>query len=242
MQVIVDMNRPHAHKNGRYDSLRILAAGVGHDFNNVLAAAVGQISLALDSLRTNIDETEQLLRSVRDGLMAARGLTQQLITFSMESPPAKEKCDVGPLVKHVVSFFVRGTSVETVFDFPPGLPWAELDTRQFSQVLSNLAINAVQAMPNGGRLFIRGEQYDAPFSHPKLGPGRYLRLIFKDSGIGIPRELLPCIFDPYVTTKPHGNGLGLAIVYSVVKNHGGLIEVESKAGAGATFSIYIPVA
>ena len=120
----------------------------------------------------------------------------------------------------------------------------EFDPGQISQVIANLVVNAEQAMPDGGTLHVDCDNFScapetAP-SIPDLVPGDYIRIRVRDEGVGIPEQCLKRIFDPYFTTKPSGNGLGLATTYSIVRNHNGLITVESAQGCGSTFTVYLP--
>jgi CheY-like chemotaxis protein len=121
---------------------------------------------------------------------------------------------------------------------------AEIDPGQISQVIGNLVVNADQAMPNGGTLRVNCDNFSCTTEDtiPDLGPGDYIRITIRDEGVGIPDDYLKRIFDPYFTTKPKGTGLGLATTYSIVKNHNGLITVESELHHGSTFTVYLPAA
>lgn len=231
---------PHARKIEQYDSLKMLASGVGHDFNNILTGAVGQLNLALqyDGIHP---EAAELLRSVEKRLFSSRNLSQQLLTFSTDSAPAKELCNIAELIRDTVPFFLKGTSVQARFDFPPGLPCIALDKGQISQVVSNLTVNAVQAMPLGGLLSVSAWECESgALMHRSRTSVKHVIIRFEDTGIGVEEEDLPRIFDPYVTSKAEGHGLGLSIVYSTVTKHGGRIEAASQVGRGTVFDIYLP--
>jgi CheY-like chemotaxis protein len=144
-----------------------------------------------------------------------------------------------------VSFSLRGSRNRSEFDFAPDIAQAEIDAGQISQVIANLVVNADQAMPNGGTLYVKCDNFcydtnDALI--PDLAPGDYVRLRIRDEGVGIPEKYMKRIFDPYFTTKAKGNGLGLATAYSIIKNHNGLMTVESELHVGTTFTIYLPAA
>ncbi len=149
------------------------------------------------------------------------------------------------LIQDTVSFSLRGSRNRSEFEFGVDLAPAEIDAGQISQVIANLVVNADQAMPNGGTLYVSCDNFcydvnDATI--PDLAPGDYVRVRIRDEGVGIPEKYVKRIFDPYFTTKSKGNGLGLATAYSIVKNHNGLMTVESEVHVGTTFTIYLPTA
>ena len=146
------------------------------------------------------------------------------------------------LVKESAIFALRGSKVGHDFQIPDHLWAVEVDEGQISQVIGNLVINAEQAMPEGGLLTFRAENVEVNAANPipDLSDGDYVRVAAEDEGVGIPLEDLPRLFDPYFTTKPKGNGLGLASVFSIVKRHGGHISVQSEVGKGSTFTFYLP--
>jgi len=226
----------------RLESLGLLAGGIAHDFNNLLTGILGNISYA----RLDDCANEAVGDSLADAELAtlrARDLTQQLLLFTRGGTPARTAVDLAALVRESAKFALHGSSVRGEFDLPAGLWLADADRVQIGQVVQNLAINAAQAMPAGGalRLSLANENIAAG-AKPALQPGRYLRLEATDTGPGMPPELLHKIFDPYFTTKKTGNGLGLATVYSIVRRHGGRIEVESAVGRGTTFRLWLPAA
>ena len=224
----------------KLESLGILAGGIAHDFNNILTAILGNLSLAKlyctpgDRLFPRLDEAEK-------ASLRAKDLTHQLLTFAKGGAPLKHTASLKELIQDSATFAMRGASVRCEFVLAANLWPAEVDEGQMSQVIHNLAINAVQAMPDGGVIQVTAANV-APNNGDTLPlkPGRYLRISIQDHGVGIAPEHLPHIFDPYFTTKQKGSGLGLATSYSIIKKHDGMITVESEVGRGTTFHIYLP--
>jgi signal transduction histidine kinase len=172
-------------------------------------------------------------------------LSSRLITFATGGDPIKKTMCLTGLVTGTVGAALKGSTVHAEFDFPESLHAIAIDEGQMQQVFHHLAINAKEAMPNGGMLSIRGENIivSAQDNFP-IRENLYLKISVRDTGPGIPEENLARIFDPYYSTKDtfsqKGLGLGLAVCYSVIKKHGGLITVESQIGEGTTFHIYLP--
>jgi CheY-like chemotaxis protein len=187
---------------------------------------------------------ETRLNDAKNASMRARDLAQQLLTFARGGAPIKKTASIGKLIQDTVSFSLRGTHSRSEFTFGPDLWPAEIDPGQISQVIGNLVVNADQAMPNGGTLRVSCDNFTYNFDTtpviPDLQPGDYIRVTVRDEGVGIPETHLKRIFDPYFTTKAKGNGLGLATTYSIIKNHNGLITVESEVHFGSTFTLYLP--
>src|SRR5256886_5828934 len=185
------------------------------------------------------------LDDAKNASMRARDLAQQLLTFARGGSPIKKTASIAKLIQDTVSFSLRGSRNRSEFEIAADLASAEIDAGQVSQVIANLVVNADQAMPNGGTLYVSCDNFcydvnDAVI--PDLTPGDYVRVRIRDEGVGIPEKYLKRIFDPYFTTKSKGNGLGLATAYSIVKNHTGLMTVESEVHVGTTFTIYLPAA
>lgn len=233
----------------KLESLGVLAGGIAHDFNNLLTAILGNISLV--KLYGNPEGKEyKRLTEAEKASLRARDLTQQLLTFSKGGAPVKKVTFIKELIRESASFAQRGSNVKCEFSIAENLWPLEVDEGQISQVINNLVINAQQAMPQGGVIKIiaenvsRGEQtihLGSTVNGIQLKEGKYVRIMVEDHGIGIPEEHLSKIFDPYFTTKQKGSGLGLAVTYSIIKNHDGYIGVESKLGVGTKLHIYIPV-
>ncbi|WP_417912319.1 response regulator [Candidatus Electronema sp. TJ] len=229
----------------KLESVGLLAAGIAHDFNNILTAILGNIELASFRLRTEDSETASLLADADKAARRAAKLTRQLLIFAKGGEPVREATALAELVRESADFILHGSPVFCDYDFPDDLWLIEADSGQISQVVQNIILNAKQAMSAGGRIHIRcanveGEKEDA--LPPGLRQGRFVRINIQDSGGGIPPEIMEKIFDPYFTTKPDGNGLGLAICHVVVKKHEGWIAAQSEPGCGTVFSVYLPAA
>lgn len=227
-------------KADKLGSLGILAGGIAHDFNNVLTAILGNITLAKMYAKPG-DRVYERLTEAEKASLQAKDLTQQLLTFSRGGAPIKKIIPVSELLKDAALFALSGSNVRCEFTIPDDLWPVEIDEGQISQVINNLIINASQAMPEGGIIKIRAENMvvDAGQGLP-LKEGRYVKISTEDQGIGILKEHLSKIFDPYFTTKRKGSGLGLTAAYSTIKKHNGYIDVKSKLGVGTTFFIYLP--
>jgi len=224
----------------KLESLAILAGGIAHDFNNFLTAILGNISL-VKMYADPEDKMYKRLTEAEKACIRAKDLTQQLLTFSKGGAPVKKLTPIGKLIKESASFAVSGSNARCEFSISEDLWLVEVDEGQMNQVINNLVINAQQAMPEGGVIRISAENkiVSAGDGLP-VKDGRYIKIIIEDHGIGIPKEHLSKIFDPYFTTKHKGSGLGLTTAYSIIKNHDGYIGVESKLGVGTKFYIYLP--
>ncbi len=227
---------------GKLESLGLLAGGIAHDFNNLLTVLLGNISLArLDSSLT--EESSRSLAQAEKAAGRARDLTQQLLTFAKGGAPIRTAVSLPEVVKEVAEFAVHGSQVRCQFDLPADLWPASVDKGQIAQVVQNIVINALQAMPAGGVVGIALSNREVGPEFPGvLAPGRYVRLDFSDQGPGIAAADLGRIFDPYFSTKKQGSGLGLATVHSIVKKHAGHVTVESTPGRGTTFRVWLPAA
>src|SRR5438876_10090983 len=238
-------NEAERRKAETLEQLGLLAGGIAHDFNNLLTSIIGNISLASLLLPPDNELTTRLI-DAKNASLRARDLAQQLLTFARGGAPIKKTASIGKLIQDTVSFSLRGSHNRSEFEFGADLWPAEIDAGQISQVIANLVVNAHQAMPNGGTLHVSCEnfRYNANTTPvvPDLPPGDYIRISIRDEGAGIPEEYLKRIFDPYFTTKPKGNGLGLATTYSIIKNHNGLVTVKSQLHVGSTFTLYLPAA
>ncbi len=229
-------------KAEKLESVGILAGGIAHDFNNILAAILVNVGLAKLYVKKE-DKVLDKLSETEKAILRAKDLTQQLLTFSKGGAPITSPASIDRLLNDTADFALSGSNVKCDCIVPDDLWEVEIDEGQVSQVIQNLIINAVQAMPQGGVIRIEAENITikAGIGLP-LKEGRYIRITIMDQGIGIPHGHLGKIFDPFFTTKQKGSGLGLSTAYSIVKNHNGLITVDSELGQGTTFYIYLPAA
>jgi len=227
-------------RTSKLESLGVLAGGIAHDFNNLLTVIMGYISLAKISIDSPQAALELLTKSEKASWQA-KSLTQQLLTFARGGAPIKKTTTIVGLIKDSVELSLSGSNIKCEMSVPDDLWPVDVDEGQLSQVMNNLVINAVQAMPEGGTIWVSAANVsvDEKPSLP-LKSGRYIKITVKDEGVGIPEAHFEKIFDPYFTTKPTGSGLGLATAYSIIKNHGGLITVDSIKGQGSSFEIYLP--
>jgi PAS domain S-box-containing protein len=226
-------------KAQRLESIGILAGGIAHDFNNSLMAIIGNISLAKFYAKPG-DKVFEKLEEIERAAMRTKDLTQQLLTFSKGGEPIKEIVSIAELLKEAVLFTLRGSNVRCTLDLPENLWPVSIDAGQMNQVFSNIIINAEQSMPEGGIIEVDTQNVD--ITSPTLvpsGPGKYVKISIRDQGIGIRRDHLTKIFDPYFTTKQKGSGIGLTVAHSIVDRHNGYITAESE-GNGSILHVYLP--
>jgi two-component system cell cycle sensor histidine kinase/response regulator CckA len=233
----------------KMEAIGRLAGGVAHDFNNLLTVITGYGYMLLDeidgaggeALRANVSE---ILRAVD----RASALTNQLLAFSRRQVARPKPVDLTALVANMDRMLRRliGEHIELVVEPGPGLGAVRADPGQIEQVLMNLIVNARDAMPGGGRITVRTEKVESAREFARLrlnpAPGRYVKLSISDTGHGMDETTKARIFEPFFTTKEQGKGtgLGMSLVYGIVKQGGGEIEVTSEAGKGTTVSIYLP--
>jgi PAS domain S-box-containing protein len=226
-----------------------LAGGVAHDFNNLLTAVLGHLALLRNSAAHG-GNPEELLDAAERAAAQAVGLVQQLLAFLRNEPQGPEPVDLNDVVGQIISLLRRTIDrrIQLHVHLHPSLPPVEAVASQLSQLLLNLCLNARDAMPRGGRLWVETgtDIFDADRArqHPLRRTGSFVRLRVADSGEGMPPAVRARLFEPSFTTKRpgHGNGLGLTIVQSVVREHHGWIEVVSTVGQGTCFDVYLPVA
>lgn len=222
-------------------SLSTLAGGIAHDFNNLLTGILGNASLAKTLVNPG-DKLHKIITDLENVSLRAKDLTHQLLTFAKGGVPVKKTVSIAKLLRDSVTFVLSGSNVKGDFAIAKDLWAVEVDEGQITQVIHNLIINAKQAMPDGGTIQVSAENFAlSAENNPFIKNGEYVKITVKDTGVGIPEEHLPKIFDPYFTTKEEGSGLGLATAYSIIKNHAGYIMAESTAGVGTTFYIHLPV-
>jgi PAS domain S-box-containing protein len=229
-----------AFKAQKLESLGVLAGGLAHDFNNLLTAIMGNISVA----RIYADGEARVSGRLEDAEKAslrARDLTQRLITFSRGGEPVKKVIAVERVIREAAAIALSGSSARADISVHGEVWPVEADEGQISQAMNNLLLNATQAMPGGGTVRIEcGNEEKEGDAGPAEGAGKFVKIIVSDEGVGIPREQLRNIFDPYYSTKRTGSGLGLSTAYSIVKKHGGEILAGSPPGGGAVFTVTLP--
>ena len=231
----------------KMESVGQLAAGVAHDFNNMLTIIQAHSSMLL-ARKTLPPEITGQLQAIFFASERAANLTRQLLMFSRKNVMQPEPLDLRETVGNMTKMLGRllGETIALNFQSPAGLPRVMGDVGMIEQVVMNLAVNARDAMPRGGTLNINLEPatIDAAYAetHPEARPGNFLRLRVSDTGVGMDAATLGRIFEPFFTTKEvgKGTGLGLATVYGIVKQHDGWVEVNSEPGKGATFSVFLP--
>ena len=225
----------------KLESIGILAGGIAHDFNNVLTGLFGNIELAKGELSES-HTAYPYIETAEQALGRATDLTKQLLTFAKGGVPILEAVSLPEVVTESVKFNLIGSNVKVEFDLPDDLWQVKADKGQLNQVIANLSINAKQAMPNGGTLYISaGNMPDLHVADLPELTGNFVKLVIRDEGCGIALKNIGQIFDPYFSTKQSGSGLGLATVQSIITKHNGHINVDSTAGVGTTFEVLLPV-
>jgi two-component system, cell cycle sensor histidine kinase and response regulator CckA len=224
----------------KLESLGVLAGGIAHDFNNILTGISGNISFA----RVFLDATHKAskpLAEAEKAVVRAGELARQLLTFSRGGEPIKKVVSLQPLLNETVTLVLRGSNIKGIIDVPDSIQAIEADEGQLNQVVCNIILNAMQAMPDGGVLTVTA-QNEMLTNENLMGlpGGEYVQLSFVDQGSGISDNDLKRIFDPYFTTRESGKGLGLASVHSIIKRHGGHVGVYSEINKGTAFTIHLP--
>lgn len=223
----------------RLESLGLLAGGIAHDFNNALTGIMGYTSIAMLEPAA-MAAAGDCLKEIDRGARRARELTQQLLTFAKGGDPVRGPVALPALVQECAEAVLPRSKVRYDCVAPSDLWPVHADRAQLAQVLAHLLQNAVQAMPRGGDLQVElANEQLAAGAHSGVAGGPYVRITVTDNGEGISAENLPRIFEPYFTTR-HAGGMGLATVYSIVKKHGGGIDVRSTVGRGSTFCLWLP--
>lgn len=230
-------------KNQKIESIGVLAGGIAHDFNNILGGIMGNIYLARIMLNEYLisKDLSELLEDIEKACERAKNLTIQLLTFSTGGRPIKKLGNIKNLLVESVNFALTGSRVEREFHIDDEVYDVEMDEGQIQQVINNLVINAVQSMPEGGKIEVACNNVDMRAGDsPFAKEGRYVKISIKDNGVGISSENLKKIFDPYFTTKNSGWGLGLTTSYSIIQKHNGYFTVDSKINNGSVFTFYLP--
>lgn len=232
----------------KFETIGQLAGGIAHDFNNVLGAVLGWAEIGYEQSRAH-PQIAEYFAHIRQQTDRAAALTRELLTFARRQPLQPRPVQLNQIVQSLMSFLdkVIGKDIEIKVVAAENLQSVKAESAQMEQVLMNLCLNARDAMPDGGLLKIETEMIllDDSFCHfyPGVAPGTYVVLSVSDTGVGMSPEVRDHIFEPFFTTKERGkgSGMGLATVYGIVRQHGGLIHVYSEPGQGTLFHIYLPV-
>lgn len=231
----------------KLEAIGKLAGGIAHDFNNLLSVIFAYCELILSGMEKDDPNYEKVEQILETAIKASR-LTKQLLTFSRKQPFEPKIIDVNKSIKNIYKMLKRliSENIEIKTDLKEGIDNIKVDPGQFDQILINLAVNARDAMQNGGTLTIETSEVflDANYikKHNEIALGKYILIAISDSGIGIDKDIISKIFDPFFTTKElgRGTGMGLSTVYGIVKQSGGTIDCYSEKGCGTSFKIYLP--
>ncbi|MFC1477385.1 PAS domain S-box protein [candidate division KSB1 bacterium] len=233
----------------KMESIGRLAGGIAHDFNNILTGIMGYAELLKLQLPDTTTPEGEAADVISQGAERAAELTKQLLGFARGGKYNPLPLNINKIIRETVrvSEKIFEKNIVVTFDFEEGIHTVEADKNQLDQVLTNIIINAKDAMPGGGDLIIQSENVfidDVYATHfPEIVPGDYVKISITDNGTGMPKDVIEHIFEPFFSTKGEGKGtgLGLATVYGIVKNHGGHLNVYSEMGEGTTFNLYLPV-
>jgi nitrogen-specific signal transduction histidine kinase/CheY-like chemotaxis protein len=230
------------YKAQKLESLAVLAGGLAHQFNNIMTALAGNITLAKMYAKPGSEVSDILTEAGRASLMA-EDLTRQLLTFSRGGSHSPEIISLNGIIAELAGVTSGDSGISCEISLPLNLWPVEADESQMRQAIINIVINAREAMSGGGTLIIRAENIGAGSPElSALSEADFVKVTIEDQGVGISKADLAKIFDPFFSTKPHGSGLGLTNTFSIIKAHKGHIGVVSEEGAGTTFTIYLPAA
>jgi len=232
----------------KMEAIGTLAGGIAHDFNNILATIMGYSSF-LKSKATNYEELYDGLDTIEKASVRASELTSQLMAYTRKSVREVKTLNINSITWEVHDLISKtfDKSIEIVLETKPGLPGIEGDESQIYQILMNITVNAQHAMPDGGVLKIETSKKKIEKSientYFKISPGEYVSIRVSDTGIGMDKETFARIFEPYFTTRGDcgGSGLGMSVVFGIVKSHNGCIHIDSNPGHGTVVTLYFPV-
>ncbi|MEW6998941.1 response regulator [Colwelliaceae bacterium BS250] len=229
--------------NQKLDSLGALAAGLAHDFNNILMIVLGSCQLAKMKLTSGSSKSEiiKYLENIEQGTAQASVLTEKFMNYSERGEVTKTVCNLSTMLEEMTALVQSSVNTPITYEVIDREGELYADVNQIHQVLNNLLINASQASTDNSDIIVSLENHHVEASDDsELRPGNYFAIAIKDSGIGISDEYIDDIFKPYFTTKDNGHGLGLSSCLTIVKNHNGTIKVDSTLGIGSTFTVYLP--
>jgi PAS domain S-box-containing protein len=240
LQKLLDRKAEEAARVNRLESMGMLAGGIAHDFGNLIMAMVGNIELM--KMEPDLpDPAKARLASLEKAVWRANAVTKQLVDFAKGSEPQMGPVGLESPLRESANYAIMGSSVELGFSVAANLRKVRGDEAQLVQVFNNISVNAVQAMPGGGRLTVSAENRSTgPNGEVSSVGDEWVHVSISDTGTGIAPENLGKVFDPFFTTKDKGTGFGLATCYTIVKKHHGQLSVESEPGRGTTFHIMLP--
>jgi len=240
---ITELRKIQIEKNRiqKLETIEIMAGGIAHDFNNHLSIIDGNLKL-IELAFADGKDISKYISKIYGASQKAGTVTKQLLTFTKGIEPNKEYIEIPEFLNELADLLLSTSNVNYTVDIPENLWAVNADKDLLGQVFSNLIINADQAMPGGGVIELQCSNIESNKGLPDvLNPEhRYVRIRIKDQGIGIHRDQMVKIFDPYFTTKKKGSGLGLAISFAIIQKHDGYIAVESTIGQGTVFTVYLP--
>jgi len=224
----------------KLESLGLIAGGIAHNFNNIMTGTFGYIDMAIVAPKD--EKAVEYLNKASSTIEQARGITAQLLTFAKGGSPRKQMTELVSFIRETARITLDRLQTKCHFAIDEDLWPCSIDRRQIAQTLDNILCNAFEAMIDKDCVDLTAKNISiSENEHPTLAEGNYVRISIRDYGIGIQKKNLSRIFDPFYTTKPRGQGLGLATSYSIINRHGGAIDVDSTPGVGSIFHIYLPV-
>jgi len=240
---ITELRKIQIEKNRiqKLETIELMAGGIAHDFNNHLSIIDGNLKL-LEMANTEGKDISKYISKIYGATQKAGAMTKQLLTFTKGFEPNKEVIEIPGFLNELADLLLSTSNVKYTIDSPKNLWAINADRNLLGQVFSNLIINADQAMPGGGKIILHCDNLESNQGLPDIlkPEHRYIRIMIKDQGVGIHRDQMTKIFDPYFTTKQKGSGLGLAISFAIIQKHDGYILVESTIGKGTVFTVYLP--